>query len=74
MIENQFLIGIIGLLGCVMKVSVHVPSSDGTSSSLRWYSSVVHVHQNELVHWTSLVQLFNFSQRTKRNGWTVELA
>ncbi len=26
--------------------------SDGTFHSLRWYSSVVHVHQNKLVHWT----------------------
>ncbi len=48
-----------------------VRNNDGTSTSLRRCSSLVHVHQNELVQ---LVQSLNFSQRTKRNGWTVELA
>ncbi len=42
-----------------------VSGSDGSSSSLRRCSSVIHVHQNELVQ---LVQLFNFSQKMERNG------
>ncbi len=45
-------------------------ASDGTSSSLRRCSSLVHVHQNELVR---LVQSFNFSQKNEKewlNCWT----
>ncbi len=66
-------VGLSGLLftGTGVRRSRYNHDSDGTSSSLRWCSSIVHVHQNQLVQ---LVQSFYFSQRTKRNGWTAELA
>ncbi len=52
----------------------HQKISDGTSSSLRWCSSVVYVHQNELVHWTSsissVVQFFPKNRKEWLNRWT----
>ncbi len=45
--------------------------SDETFRSLRWYSSVVHVHQNELLHWTSsVVQCFPKNENKWLNHWT----
>ncbi len=50
-------------------------SSDGTFRSLRWCSSVVHVHQNELVHWTSsFSSAVQFFLKNERKCWTIELA
>ncbi len=37
----------------IQPVSLCLFSSDGTFHSLKWCSSVVRVHQNEVVHWTS---------------------
>ncbi len=48
--------------------------SDGTNCSLKWCSSVIHVHQNEVVPWTSsFSSVVQFFQSTKKNGWMVEL-